>query len=179
MSRALEFCLIAAAAAVFTGTPRALAKAELGQAAPALVVEELNGSVFDLSAERGKVTIVNFWATWCAPCRREMPALEAVFRRYHDKGLEVIALSADRPHDRATVTKTAESFSYPAAMLDDAKSDGFGNPSALPLTYVVDANGIVRAKFTPEDQPLTEDSLNAAVAPLLAELKPPGSTRGP
>jgi cytochrome c biogenesis protein CcmG, thiol:disulfide interchange protein DsbE len=98
-----------------------------------------------------------------------MPALDAFYRRYHIQGLEMIAVSADRPHDRSSVTKMAQSFSYPAAMLDDAKSDGFGDPSELPVTYVVDANGIVRAKFTADDKPLTEASLTAAVVPLLPE----------
>ena len=64
------------------------------------------------------------------------------------------------------------SFNYPAAMLDDAKSDGFGNPSSLPQTYVVDGNGILKAKFTPDDNPLTEESLAESVLPLLARHSP-------
>src|SRR6516162_6561310 len=81
--------------------PRTLASAEPGQPAPALTVATLNGNTFDLSAQRGKVTIVNFWAAWCPPCRKEMPTLDAFYRRYHAQGLEMIGLSADRPHDRS------------------------------------------------------------------------------
>jgi peroxiredoxin len=156
------------AVVVLVVTPHALASAELGQPAPALTVEELNGDTFDLSAQRGKVTIVNFWATWCPPCRKEMPSLDAFYRHYHAQGLEMIGLSADRPHDRSEVKKVMQSFSYPAAILDDANSDGFGDPSDLPVTYVVDKNGIVRAKFTPNKNPLTEHSLAGSVVPLLA-----------
>jgi cytochrome c biogenesis protein CcmG, thiol:disulfide interchange protein DsbE len=144
----------------------------LGRPAPALVIEELNGSTFDLVAQRGKVTIVNFWATWCPPCRKEMPTLDAFYRRYHFKGLEMIGLSADRPRDRSDVIKVMQSFSYPAAMLDDAKSDGFGDPSELPLTYVLDAQGVIRAKFTPDEKPLTEQSLAASVLSLLPQQAP-------
>ena len=97
----------------------------MGQTAPALTVEELNGQPFDLAGERGKVTIVNFWATWCEPCRKEIPALEAIYRRYHDQGLEVIGMSADRPHDRASVKEMAQSMGYPAAMLEDARGQRF------------------------------------------------------
>jgi cytochrome c biogenesis protein CcmG, thiol:disulfide interchange protein DsbE len=179
MRRSFYLPLSVIAAIVLAGAPRALASAELGQKAPALVVEELNGNTFDLSAERGKVTIVNFWATWCRPCRKEMPALDAFYRRYHAQGLEMIGLSDDRPHDRSEVIKVMKSFSYPAAMLDDAKSDGFGDPSVLPVTYVVDANGIVRAKFTPDDKPLTQAWLTAAAVPLLTERTArQGSLRG-
>jgi len=145
-----------------------LCATSVGQAAPALVVEELSGHTFDLAAERGKVTIVNVWATWCPPCRKEMPALDAFYKRYHALGLEMIGLSADRPRDRSEVAKVMQSFSYPAAMLHAAKSDGFDEPSALPVTYVVDRNGIVRAKLVPDDKPLTEQTLATVVIPLLS-----------
>jgi cytochrome c biogenesis protein CcmG, thiol:disulfide interchange protein DsbE len=176
--RAHQLYLIMLAALILASLPLARADSDLGQPAPALVVEELNGKTFDLAAQRGKVTIVNFWATWCPPCRKEMPALSAFYRHYHGRGLEMIAVSADRPHDRSDVTKMAQSFSYPAAMLDDAQSNGFGDPSALPVTYVVDANGIVRAKLTPDEKPVTEQSLAATVLPLLPERKDaPSSTQ--
>jgi cytochrome c biogenesis protein CcmG, thiol:disulfide interchange protein DsbE len=163
----LIVCLIVFAIGLVASASPSHADSDLNQPAPALVIEELNGNTFDLAAQHGKVTIVNFWATWCAPCRKEMPALDAFYRHYHPQGLEMIGLSADRPHDRSEVTRVMQSFSYPAAMLDDAKSNGFSDPSALPVTYVVDANGIVRAKFAPDEKPLTEESLGAAVLPLL------------
>lgn len=171
MRRSLEFALVVIAALAIGG-PRVLANATLGQPAPALVIEQLNGDTFDLASQRGKVIIVNFWATWCPPCRKEMPALDAFYRRYHAQGLEMIGLSADRPHERAEVVKVMQSFSYPAAMLDDAKSDGFGDPSALPVTYVVDAQGVIRAKFTPDEKPLTQPNLAVAVLPLLPHRTP-------
>ena len=147
----------------------ARAAAEVGQHAPSLVVEQLDGQTFDLSAAHGKVIVVNFWATWCPPCREEMPALDAFYRRYHAQGLEMIGLSADRPHDRSDVTKVMQSFSYPAAMLDDAKVNDFGSPSSLPMTFVVDKDGVVRAQFTPDQTPVTEKSLSAVVLPLLPQ----------
>jgi cytochrome c biogenesis protein CcmG, thiol:disulfide interchange protein DsbE len=158
------------AVVALTNASNLLCAASVGQAAPTLVVEELSGHTFDLAAERGKVTIVNIWATWCPPCRKEMPALDAFYKRYHAQGLEMIGLSADRARDRSEVAKVMQSFSYPAAMLDNAKSDGFDEPSALPVTYVVDKDGIVRAKLVPEDKPLTESTLAAVVIPLLSGL---------
>jgi len=147
----------------------AFASATVGNAAPALDVPELDGQTFDLSAQRGKVVIVNFWATWCPPCREEMPALDAFYRRYHGQGLEMIGVSADRPHDRSDVIKVMQSFTYPAAMLDDAKVNEFGTPDALPMTVVVDSNGVVRAKLTPDQTQVTEKKLSDAVLPLLPQ----------
>jgi hypothetical protein len=60
-----------------------------------------------------------------------------------------------------------QSFSYPAAMLDDVNVDDFGDPSSLPVTFVIDGNGVVRAKLTPDETQVTEQSLSAAILPLL------------
>jgi cytochrome c biogenesis protein CcmG, thiol:disulfide interchange protein DsbE len=151
--------------------PSAFAFARVGEQAPALVVPELGGQTFDLTSERGNVVIINFWATWCSPCREEMPALDAFYRRYRDKGLVMIGLSANRTHERAEVAKAMQAFSYPAAMMRDAQTNGFGSPYILPTTFIVDREGIVRAKLTPDETKVTEDSLATVVLPLL-RLKP-------
>lgn len=145
----------------------ALAVAEVGQPAPPLVATEFNGQGFDLSVLRGHVVLVNFWASWCVPCRQEMPALDSFYRRYHDQGVELIGVSADRPRDRSDAVKMMQPLAYPAAMLRDASVNGFGPPSALPTTYVVDQAGIIRAQFRADQQAVTEQSLEAAVLPLL------------
>jgi cytochrome c biogenesis protein CcmG, thiol:disulfide interchange protein DsbE len=93
MRWAFECCLLATGAIAFAGVPPALAAAEIGQPAPALVVQELNGKTFDLAALRGHVVVVNFWATWCPPCRKEMPALSAFYRQYHSRGVEMIGIA--------------------------------------------------------------------------------------
>ena len=179
----------AAAATILCVAALAVASTAIGDAAPALVVPELDGKAFDLSALHGKVVIVNFWATWCPPCRAEMPALDAFYRRYHGDGLEMIGVSADRPHDRSDVVKVMQTLSYPVAILDDATVNNFGPPNVLPVTFVVDSSGILRAEFTPDQTPVTEKSLSDAVLPLLPQksaaavsvnpagldAKPPGS----
>src|SRR5208282_3793855 len=163
---ALALLAIAFAATVACS---AYAAVDTGQTAPALVVQELNGQTFDLAALRGKVVVINFWATWCPPCREEMPTLDAFYRRYHSQGLEMIGLAANRLHERSDVAKVMEAFSYPAGMLHDCKANGFSDPTELPVTYIVDGQGIVRAKLVPDHTPVTEQSLAQAVLPLLAE----------
>ena len=173
-SRLLWYVALAAGILTFTAfSPLACAATDVGQPAPSLVVQELDGQTFDLGAVRGKVVVLSFWATWCPPCRAEMPVLDAFYRRYHGQGLEMIGLSADRPHDRSDVTKVMQSFSYPAAMLDDAKVNDFGTPGALPMTIVIDGQGMIRAQLTPDQTAVTEKSLSAAVLPLLQQKSAP------
>jgi cytochrome c biogenesis protein CcmG, thiol:disulfide interchange protein DsbE len=144
------------------------AATEVGDVAPPLVAAKLDGSTFDLGTLRGKTVIVNFWATWCVPCRSEMPVFDTFYRHYHGQGLEMIAVSADRSRDRDDVIKVMQAFSYPAAMLKDAKVNGFGAPRILPVTYVVDSTGVVRAKLVPESESgVSEKVLADAVLPLL------------
>jgi cytochrome c biogenesis protein CcmG, thiol:disulfide interchange protein DsbE len=135
----------------------------LGEAAPSLVLTELDGKAFDLAKLRGKVVLINYWATWCAPCKVEMPTLNAFFQRYRDQGLEIIGISVDFKGDIAKVPKAAKALAYPVALLGAITDNGFGPPEGVPLTYVIDANGIVRDKFIAAPDKL----LNDVVVPML------------
>ena len=135
----------------------------VGGSAPSLILTQLNGELFDLSKLRGKVVLVNYWATWCAPCKKEMPILESFYRRYHERGLEVIGISADRPQDFAKMHKMSGSLAYPTATMDHATENGFGSPEGFPLTYVVDRDGVIRDKFIDVREQLLKD----VVLPLL------------
>lgn len=152
----------------------AVAAPAVGEPAPALIATEIDSTGFDLAAFHGKVVIVNFWATWCPPCREEMPAIDAFYARFHAQGVEVVGISVDRSRDRDDVIKVAQTVHYPVAILADAKTNDFGKPAVLPVTYVVDAAGIVRAVMTPDKVPVTEDALERAVTPLL-----PGNRSSP
>ena len=149
------------------GAP-AFGAATVGEPAPELAVSLLDGSAFDLAAQRGKVVVVHFWATWCIPCRKEMPALDAVYRRYRERGLVVIGLSVDRPHEAKRVPDYMKPFAFPAAILRDARTNGFGAPHLIPTTIVVDAQGVTRAVLGSEDDKLlTEKDLEDLILPLL------------
>jgi thiol-disulfide isomerase/thioredoxin len=143
-----------------------------GQVAPPLVIAALDGSTFDLSKQRGHIVIVNFWATWCPPCRQEMPLLNAFAERHHADGIVLLGLSVDRRRDRNDVVEAMRPFHYAAGIADGAKANGFGPPQALPITYVVDAEGVVRTILLPGRAVLTEAALEGAVAPLLAQSHP-------
>jgi peroxiredoxin len=136
---------------------------EIGKAAPTLVVTELGGQPFDLAKLRGKVVLVSYWATWCAPCKRDMPKLDAFYRRYHDRNLEMIGISVDRAGDLAKVRKVMGSLSYPVAMLKDVTDNGFGEPDGVPITFIIDADGKVRDMMID----VRDELLDKLVVPLL------------
>jgi len=141
----------------------ATAEVAVDKTAPSLVLTELNGDAFDLSQQRGKVVLVTYWATWCAPCKKEMPVLDAFYRRYHARGLEVVGISADRPQDFGKMRKMSSGLAYPTATLDQITDNGFGPPEGFPLTYVVDRNGVIRDKLIDVREQLLRD----VVLPLL------------
>lgn len=134
-------------------------------AAPSLIVTQLDGHTFDLGKLRGKVVLVTYWATWCAPCKKEMPILNSFYRRYRERGLEIIGISADRPKDFVKMRKMSSALAYPTATLDQVTDNGFGPPEGFPLTYVVDRGGVIRDKFIDVREQLLRD----VVLPLLPE----------
>ena len=150
------------------GYPAVVAEPRLQERAPALTVTASGGASFDLEAMRGKVVLVSFWATWCAPCLEEMPALEKYYRKHKADGFEIIALSTDKPGNRAKVQKVLAKLSFPGAMAGEASRNGFGTPEAVPVSYVVDAHGTIRDKFIAIDEGL----LNEVITPLLKEGAP-------
>ncbi|MGB8735914.1 MAG: TlpA disulfide reductase family protein [Rhodomicrobium sp.] len=146
----------------------AIAEPALKQPAPPLTIRTGNGGEFDLGAMRGKVVLVDFWATWCAPCLEELPVIAKFYQKHHAQGFEVIALSVDKPRYKAKMQRFSAKLPFQAALLSDASRNGFGTPEAVPVSYVIDAQGIVRDKFIAIDDEL----LDRVVLTLLKEAQP-------
>ncbi|MBV8061255.1 MAG: TlpA family protein disulfide reductase [Alphaproteobacteria bacterium] len=154
-----------------TALPALASMPNVGEAAPALVIPRTDGEVFDLSKLKGKVVILHFWATWCAPCREEMPELAAYYQRANPKNVEVLAISVDRKHDIDNVKAVLHPLGFHGAMYNAATSNDWGSPSGIPATYVIDREGVVKAVMMPDTTPLTESALTDAVKPLLSDKK--------
>jgi cytochrome c biogenesis protein CcmG, thiol:disulfide interchange protein DsbE len=156
---------IFAAAALVSGTA---AGASLeGKPAPAFEAKLLDGSAFRLADSPGTVVVVNYWATWCVPCRAEMPAIDAYYRKHKDQGLRIVAISMDDPKDEAKVREVMKSFSFSAALVRDTQARGYGRIWRIPLTFVIDRNGIVRKDGWFGDPGIDEALLDQIVTPLL------------
>ena len=143
------------------------ATAAKSKSAPPLQAELLDGSTFSLADAKGKVVLINFWATWCAPCRQEMPAFDEYYRKHHADGFELVAISLDEPGDVEKVRGVMRAFSFPAAMANQANYAGLGRIWRLPLTFVVDRHGVLRQNGWYGKPSIDVGLLESTVTPLL------------
>jgi len=167
-ARCLLVVLLALGVLAAAARDAAAAPPAPGSPAPPFAAPLADGTRLDLAQLRGKVVLLHFWATWCDACRVEMPALAQVLGELHGQGLELLAVSADEPHDARAALAMAAMHQLPAALLSAARPNGFGSPPVLPITYVIDRAGVVRARLMPTRAPLDEAALRAAVTPWLA-----------
>jgi thiol-disulfide isomerase/thioredoxin len=112
------------------------ATASIADSAPS--ARTLEGTAFD---PRGHVTIVHYWATWCAPCRAEMPILDTFYRKHHAQGLEMLAVSIDDGISSAKLKQHSAHLAFPVARVDDVKIARQDIPSAIPVTRIYDRDG--------------------------------------
>lgn len=161
--------LMLIAGSLLVGFPCCATELQEGQPAPIVRAELLGGGRFDSESQRGKVIVLNFWATWCKPCREEMPALDAFYRAHRSEGLEVIAISIEGPEDLTRVNATMKAFTFPAALAAHVQAQGYGRPWRLPITFVIDRRGLLRFDGWKFAKALDVPALNRIVLPLLRE----------
>ena len=120
-------------------------RAELDKPAPDFTLKDLDGNTVRLSDFLGKVVFLNFWATWCPPCRNEMPDIEKVHWKYKDR--DVVVLGIDLRENASTVRPFVEDGGYTWTFLLDTTGEvgSMYSVSAIPTSYFVDRNGIIRA----------------------------------
>jgi cytochrome c biogenesis protein CcmG/thiol:disulfide interchange protein DsbE len=140
---------------------------DMGKPAPQLTAKLLDGDNFNLSQEIGNVVIINFWASWCAPCREEMPALETYYSQHKGEGLKIVAVSMDDPADEAVVRKIMSTYSYPAAFKREANYKGYGRIWRMPMTFVIDRQGLLRKDGSVGEPKVDLPTLEKIVTPLL------------
>lgn len=140
--------------------------AEVNYPAPELALESLAGGTESLADYRDMVVLVNNWATWCPPCKAEMPTLAAYYNAHAGDGFMIVAVEAGEPRDQ--VQAFADQLNLPFAVWldpDGASLKAFRN-SSLPNSYVIDRSGTVRLMWTGE---ITKEALEKYVTPLLNE----------
>jgi len=132
-------------------TPMAFAASPLlHKRAPEFVRTDLNRKRMDLKTYRGKVVLLNFWATWCAPCQIEMPSFVAWQKKYGPRGLQVIGISMDDDPASARDLYRKLKLNYPVAMGDEKLGQLYGGIFGLPETFLIDRHGRVSAEYQGE-----------------------------
>jgi peroxiredoxin len=112
--------------------------------APEIGLPDGSGRPVRMASLRGKVVLVDFWASWCAPCRQELPVLERLYKRYRDQGLVIVGVNVDR--ERSNMDAFVRRFHLTFPVVHDAAhrvADRYG-PRTMPSSYLVDRGGVVR-----------------------------------
>ena len=142
--------------------------------APSLEGELMSGGTWSLAQERGRVVVLNVWASWCAPCRAEAPILQSLWEEYGDDGVSFIGLNTRDSPATANSFEKAYGITYPSVVDSDGRLQlrfsGIAPPQAIPTTLVIDRDGKVAGRILGR---ASESSLRGLIEPLLASASDP------
>jgi cytochrome c biogenesis protein CcmG/thiol:disulfide interchange protein DsbE len=165
--------LHAAAALSLTGldalfAPVASANAlRIGEPAPAATLVALDGQRISTSELLGHVVILTFWATWCGPCREELPLLSAYATQHAAEGLKVLAFTLDSPDDLRKVQPVAQSLSFPVGFLANSSLPGYGRIWRIPANFTINREGqLIDNGWKDKESSWTAERLERIVTPL-------------
>ena len=151
MPRTLAAILALALAGAMAGTTAAADfKPWTGGALPAFVLKDLDGVEHRLADFRGKVVLVNFWATWCGPCVQEMPSLQRLKEKLAGRPFVVLAVNLDEPESRIRNFLAKVSVDFPILLDPEKKASRAWNARILPASYIVGADGKIRYSLVGE-----------------------------
>ena len=147
-------------------TQHAIAAGEIGSRLPVFPLTDLRGHPISSAELSGKVVLVDFWATWCQPCKKEMPGYQKLADRYGSRGFVVIGFKFDTMRDMEDPLHFAEAIGvhYPLAVATDEVKRKFGGIEGLPTTMLYDRHGILRWKIVGFEY---TDNVESALKPLL------------
>jgi len=127
---------------------KAAANGEAAAAVHALSLPALDGGELDLGAWAGDVILVDFWATWCGPCRRVMPSLEEIHRDLGDQGVRIVAVSTDREGAEVVGPFIAKhGYTFPVALMSQEALQVFGDIRSIPTTFIVKGDGTIAERL--------------------------------
>lgn len=168
------------------GDTKAIAPATVGQPAPAYTANTLEGAPVALADLQGQVVLLNVWATWCKPCREEIPALDSLHREFGARGLTVAGVSIDVIGDTVSIASFARALgaSYPLWLDPDDRVSNTFRAIGVPSSYLIDRDGVLRWRALgaihasdPKLRALLDSALGPALpsAPVAAPVAAPGA----
>ena len=149
-------------------TPKPIDSSFKGKPAPDFALKDLSGNTVRLSDYRGKAVVLNFWATWCPPCKAEMPWFVELQKRYGPQGLVIVGVSLDDDATPEQIAKFAQKLNvnYPILLGKDDIAKLYGGVDALPTTFYIDRNGtLVEVTMgLPSEREEIEDNVKRTLA---------------
>ena len=140
----------------------------VGAPAPAATLVTLDGQRIATSDLLGRVVILTFWATWCSPCREELPLLSAYATQHAAEGLTVLGFALDSPENALKVQQVAHSLSFPVGLLANSSLPGYGRIWRIPVSFTINREGqLVEDGWKQKDSTMTVERLKRVVTPLL------------
>ena len=141
-----------------------------GFLAPDFTLDTLDGTKVTLSELRGKIVLINLWATWCPPCRAEMPALENAYKQYKDSGVVVLGLNVTNQDSEKDIPPFVDEFglTFPILLDRDGSVSALYQLKGLPTTYFVNREGIIRTVVV--GGPMNETFIRSKIEALLQEI---------
>jgi len=144
----------------------------IGEPAPPAMLTTLDGARIDTEGLRGRVVILTFWATWCVPCRAELPLLSAYAQAHAAEGLTVLAFSLDDPEELPRVRQVAQSYHFPVGLLARSSVPGYGRIWHIPVNFTIDRAGRLADDGWKDRHPeWTAERLQRIVTPLLTSTR--------
>ncbi|HET9951508.1 MAG TPA: TlpA disulfide reductase family protein [Candidatus Eisenbacteria bacterium] len=148
------------------GAPAAGGNGEPGTQAPGYELADLTGKMVSNQEFAGKVVILDFWATWCPPCREEIPHFVQLQSKYRDQGLVIVGLSLDAGGAKDVAPFAEEhNVNYPMLIGNDDVAKAYGGVNSIPTTFVIDRTGKIVKRFVGFTPP---EVFEQTIAPLLA-----------
>lgn len=120
---------------------------ERGSVAPAFTLASLDGAPVSLTDLRGHVVLINFWATWCEPCQREMPAMERLYEAQHAAGFELLAVSVGEAPEPVRAFRERLGLTFPILLDSDKTTSAAYQTYRFPESYLVDRDGVVVERY--------------------------------
>ena len=140
----------------------------VGAPAPQATLVTLDGTRISSTALLGQVVILTFWATWCTPCREELPLLSDYLLQHADRGLQILGFGLDTRERLEDVRRVAQSLRFPVGLMSDSSAPGYGRIWRLPVSFTIDRQGRLAEDGWKEKHPAwTQERLDQVVTPLL------------
>ena len=147
--------------ATSTGTNELKVGLEVGNLAPDFELKNVEGNSIKLSSLKGKKVILNFWASWCPPCRQEMPDMAKFYVDQKDKGIEILAVdltNTEKSREDVTNFMRANSITFPVVLDENGKVSQLYNVASIPASFIIDSQGVIQRELV---GPMTYNSMKS------------------